>query len=60
MPGAARAEVYFIAAMMILIMILSVAAVYIFFKTYKKEMREKQNREAGRSENRDEINTTDN
>ncbi len=44
MPGAARAEVYFIAAMMILIIILSVAAVIIFFKTYKKEMREKQER----------------
>ena len=41
MPGAGRAEIYFIALMMILIMILSVAAVYFFFKTYKKEMREK-------------------
>lgn len=41
MPGAGRAEIYFIAAMMILIMILSVAAVIIFFKTYKKEMIEK-------------------
>ncbi len=44
MPGAGRAEVYFIAAMMILIIILSVAAVVIFFKTYKKEMREKEDR----------------
>ena len=42
MPGAGRAEIYFIAAMMILIMILSVAAIVIFFKTYKKEMREKE------------------
>jgi len=41
MPGAERAEIYFIAAMMILIMILSVVAVYFFVKTYKKEMREK-------------------
>lgn len=53
MPGAGRAEIYFIAAMMILIMILSVAAIVIFFKTYKKEMREKalrkeaKNRPAG-------------
>ncbi|HEX3102270.1 MAG TPA: hypothetical protein VHQ01_10775 [Pyrinomonadaceae bacterium] len=44
MPGSGRAEVYFIAAMMILIMILSVAAVVIFIKTYKKEMREKEAR----------------
>ncbi len=44
MPGSGRAEVYFIAAMMILIVILSVAACVIFFKTYKKEMREKEER----------------
>ena len=44
MPGAGRAEVYFIAAMMILIIILSVVAVVIFFRTYKKEMREKEAR----------------
>jgi hypothetical protein len=44
MPGSGIAEVYFIAAMMILIMILSVSAVYIFFHTYKKEMREKAER----------------
>ena len=44
MPGSGIAEVYFIAAMMILIMILSVSAVYIFFRTYKKEMREKAER----------------
>lgn len=44
MPGSGIAEVYFIAAMMILIMILSVSAVYIFIRTYKKEMREKAER----------------
>ena len=44
MPGAGRAEVYFIAAMMILIVILSVTACIVFFKTYKKEMREKEAR----------------
>lgn len=44
MPGSGRAEVYFIAAMMILIVILSVAACVIFFKTYKTEMREKEER----------------
>ena len=41
MPGTGRSEVIFVAAMMILIMILSIAAVYVFFKTYKKEMRDK-------------------
>ena len=45
MPGASRAEVYFISAMMLLIVILCVAAVIIFFKTYKKEMRDKAERE---------------
>ena len=44
MPGAGRAEFYFIAAMMILIVILSVTACIVFFKTYKKEMREKEER----------------
>jgi flagellar basal body-associated protein FliL len=46
MPGAGRAEIYFIAAMMVLIMILSVVAVVIFWKTYRKEMREKEARKA--------------
>jgi flagellar basal body-associated protein FliL len=44
MGGAGRAEIYFIAAMMVLIMILSVGAVVIFWRTYKKEMREKEAR----------------
>ena len=46
MPYAGTAEVYFIATMMFLILVISFAAVYIFFKTYKKEMREKAEREA--------------
>ncbi len=41
MPGTGRSEIYFIAAMMILTVILSITAIYIFFRTYKKEMREK-------------------
>ena len=45
MPGAERAEIYFIAAMMVLILILSFAAVYIFVRQYKKEMREKRLRD---------------
>jgi len=55
MPGAGRAEVYFIAAMMILIIILSVAAVYIFFRTYKKEMREKALRDTAKKDPETEI-----
>ncbi|MEP6787628.1 MAG: hypothetical protein ABJB40_04310 [Acidobacteriota bacterium] len=50
MPGSGRAEIYFIAAMMILIMILSVSAMIIFFKTYKKEMREKALRNEKKAE----------
>ena len=44
MPGAERAEIYFISAMMVLILILSFAAVYFFMKTYRKEMRERKER----------------
>ena len=50
MPGAERAEIYFIAAMMILILVISVAAVFFFFKTYKKEMRDKKERIARKTE----------
>lgn len=44
MPGTGRAEVYFVAGMMVLILIMSAVAVYFFVKTYKKEMREKDER----------------
>jgi uncharacterized protein YpmB len=44
MPGAERAEIYFIAAMMVLILILSFASVYFFIRQYKKEMRDKKSR----------------
>lgn len=50
MPGAERAEIYFIAAMMLLTLILSFAAVYIFVKQYKKEKNEKQIRDKQKSE----------
>lgn len=46
MPGAGRAEVYFIAAMMILILIFCGVSVFFFFKTYRKEMREREERRA--------------
>lgn len=38
MPGAARSEIIFIAAMMILILIISGAAVYLFLRQYRREM----------------------
>lgn len=37
MPNAGTAEIYFIAAMMILILVISFAAVYFFFRQYKLE-----------------------
>ncbi len=46
MPGTERAEFYFIAAMMVLILVISAVAVYFFFKTYAKEMKEKELRKA--------------
>lgn len=51
MPGTGRSEVIFVAAMMILIMILSIAAVYVFFRTYKKEMRDKELRKQAKDRN---------
>ncbi|HTK27603.1 MAG TPA: hypothetical protein VL327_13645 [Pyrinomonadaceae bacterium] len=50
MPGATRAEIYFIVAMMILIFILCGATLYFFFKTYRAEMKEKREREARKAE----------
>ena len=51
MPNEGNSEFYFIAAMMVLIVILCVVAVYIFFRTYKKEMREKAERLAQKQAN---------
>ena len=48
MPGSALAEIIFIAAMMVLILIISFVAVYYFFKTYRKEMKEKEARKESR------------
>jgi phosphotransferase system glucose/maltose/N-acetylglucosamine-specific IIC component len=42
MPNSALAEVYFIAAMMILILIICGVSVYFFFKTFYKEKRFKE------------------
>ncbi|MCD9187607.1 MAG: hypothetical protein LUM44_14400 [Pyrinomonadaceae bacterium] len=40
-----RAELYFIGAMMIFMLIFAGFTIYFFIKTYKKEMREKEARE---------------
>jgi len=45
MSNSALAEIYFIAAMMILIFIISGVAMYFFFRTYKKEKLQKEKRE---------------
>ncbi len=41
MSNAAVAELYFIGAMMILILIIATVATYLFFRQYKIEMRDK-------------------
>jgi hypothetical protein len=46
MSNSAAAELYFIAAMMVLILVLSGASVYFFVRQYRREMRA---REAERS-----------
>lgn len=57
MTNASIAEIYFIAAMFVLIFVICGVAVYFFFRTYKKEMRQRQKRleekqkEKGRKEN---------
>ncbi len=48
MSNSALAEIYFIAAMMILIFIISGVAVYFFFRTYKKEMGDRKKRDEKR------------
>ncbi|MBC7899882.1 MAG: hypothetical protein H7070_07490 [Saprospiraceae bacterium] len=52
MPGYAVAEIYFIAAMMVLILVISGVAVYFFARTYKKEMREKRERIVAREQDK--------
>lgn len=44
MPNSGTAEIYFIAAMMILILIISAVSVFVFFRTYKKEKTARENR----------------
>jgi uncharacterized protein YpmB len=42
MPNAATAEVYFIAIMMVLILVISFTATFIFFRQYKREMKARE------------------
>jgi flagellar basal body-associated protein FliL len=54
MPNASQAEIYFIAGMFVLILVLSAGASFFFFRTYKKEKAERQKRiegEKAKSEN---------
>ena len=41
MPEASLGEIYFIVGMMVLVLIISTVSLYLFVKTYKKEMRER-------------------
>lgn len=44
MPGAGTAEIYFIAIMMLLILVVCGVTVFFFAKTYKKEMADRKKR----------------
>lgn len=56
MLGAVKSEIIFITAMMILILIISAAAVFLFLRQYKREMLEKkQSKERKSTERSDEI-----
>jgi uncharacterized membrane-anchored protein len=44
MPNATLAEIYFVSALMLLVTVISIVSIYIFMRTYKKEMREKEER----------------
>ena len=41
MPEASLGEIYFIVGMMTLVLVISTVSLYLFVKTYKKEMRER-------------------
>jgi cbb3-type cytochrome oxidase subunit 3 len=56
MPNTGLSEIYFIAVMMVLIFGFSIAAVFIFFRTYNREKREREEniraKKASAAENR--------
>lgn len=53
MPNASAAEIYFIAAMFILIFIICAVAVYVFFRTYKREKIQRQKQLDEKKKNKD-------
>ena len=55
MPGTSRSELYFIAAMMVLIIIVCAIAVVAFIKTYRKEMRESDRQRETKDRETDKI-----
>lgn len=57
MPGSETAEIYFIAAMMILIFIISFAAVFFFFRQYRKEMKGKDRNDLRGNESTESANS---
>jgi len=44
MLNASKAEIYFIAGMFVLTLVISAAATYFFFRTYKREKTQRQKR----------------
>jgi cell division protein FtsL len=52
MPDSGRPEIVFIVAMMLLTLVVSGFAMYFFVKTYKKEMREREQNRKAKIENR--------
>jgi flagellar basal body-associated protein FliL len=51
MPNASQAEIYFIAAMFALIIVISAVATYFFFRTYKRK------RPSGKAESKNKTKT---
>jgi uncharacterized membrane protein len=60
MPEATLGEIYFIVIMMALVLVISIVSLYIFIKTYKKEMRERDaEKKRQESLNNDKVNSED-
>ena len=48
MPKPTWGEIYFVGGMMALVLVISAVSIYLFVKTYRKEMREKEERSSKR------------
>ncbi|MFM8441494.1 MAG: hypothetical protein ACKN97_09415 [Acidobacteriota bacterium] len=48
MPKPTWGEIYFVGGMMVLVLVISAVSIYLFVKTYRKEMREKEERSSKR------------